>query len=235
MTLSYQIASRLSSADLTPVQTQSHFSRCIHDAFARFRPKRILETGTYFGTGTTMILASAIRATRLSDAIFYSIEVDPAHVRRASENLSRAGYRVSILNGLSVPRRLLPTVEQIERLFVRSVVADGIVVDHEEADRAGLYHRETDFPELPDDLLGKVLAEFEYRPDFVLLDSGGHMGHVEFRYLIDKLRGPCILALDDIHHVKHYRSFRDLSADDRFDLIAASEEKFGFCLARFSP
>jgi hypothetical protein len=236
MTLAYRIAGRMSPQDLTRVDTGSHFARCIGDVFARVRPRRIIETGTYLGTGTTMVIARALRDLALSEeSTFYSIEVNPKHAERAATTLKKAGYRVEILNGLSLPRGLLPTPEQIERMYVNSVVADGLVVDHEESDRAKLYHRETDFPELPDDLLGKVLAEFEYRPDFVLLDSGGHVGHVEFRYVIDKLRGPCVIALDDIHHVKHFQSFRDMRADDRFDLIAASEEKFGFCVARFNP
>ncbi len=225
----------MSPHDLTRIDAGSHFARCIRDVFARFRPKRIVETGTYLGTGTTMIIASAIRDLAIEDATFYSIEVNPAHAGKATDNLSRAGLWVDILNGLSVPRQLLPTMTQIEQVYVRSVVADGIVVDHEEAERARLYHGETDFPDVPEDLLGQVLAEFEHRPDFALLDSGGHVGNIEFRYLIDRLQAPCIIALDDIHHVKHYRSFQDLRADDRFDLIAASEEKFGFCIARFNP
>jgi hypothetical protein len=177
----------------------------------------------------------ALRELGVEEATFCSIEINPAHVRRAIENLAKHGFVVDILNGLSVPRALLPTVTQIEDAYVKHVLADGLIVDHEEADRARLYHRETDFPNLPEDLLGKTLATFEFRPDFVLLDSGGHLGHVEFRYAIDKLRGPCVIALDDIHHVKHYESFRDMRADDRFDVMFASEEKFGFCIARFNP
>jgi hypothetical protein len=235
MTLGYRIAGRMGAQDLTRIDTGSHFARCITDVFARLRPRRIIETGTYLGTGTTIVIARAIRDLRLDSSLFYSIEVNPKHVRRARQNLSRAGLGVEILSGLSIPRALLPSIDQIEQTYVKNVVADGIIVDHEEANRAQLYHSETDFPDLPDDLLGKVLAEFDYKPDFVLLDSGGHIGHVEFRYTIDRLRSPCVIALDDIHHVKHFASFRDLRADDRFELLVASEEKFGFCIARFNP
>jgi hypothetical protein len=235
MASAYQIAGRLSNADLTRIETASHFARCLGDLFAKFRPRRVVETGTYLGTGTTMIIARALQQWGPEDASFYSIEVNPVHAQKAEANLARAGLSVNILNGLSVPRALLPSLERIEQLFVKSVIANGIVVDHEEADRARLYHRETDFPELPDDLLGKVLTEFNYRPDLVLLDSGGHLGHIEFRYVIDQVRSPCLIALDDIHHVKHFRSFQDLRVDDRFELLVASEEKFGFCIARFNP
>jgi hypothetical protein len=142
---------------------------------------------------------------------------------------------VELLNGLSVPRRLLPTIQQIEDQLVRNVEDDGLIVDHEENDRAQLYYRETDFSDLPDDLLGDVLRRFDYRSDFILLDSGGHMGHVEFAYVIEQLRGKCYIALDDIYHVKHHRSFQQISSDRRFSLVAVSEEKFGFCIARFEP
>lgn len=235
MTRAYRVAGRMSSADLTRIDAGSHFARCIGDVFRRFRPRRVVETGTYLGTGTTLIIARALQELAADDAVFYSIEVNPKHAGRARESLGRAGLDVNILNGLSVPRDLLPPVEQIEHAYVQQVLADGLVVDHEESSRAALYYRETDFPDLPDDLLGRVLSDFDHRPDFVLLDSGGHLGHVEFRYTIDRLRAPCLIALDDIHHVKHYRSFQDLRADDRFDLLAASEEKFGFCIARFNP
>jgi hypothetical protein len=142
---------------------------------------------------------------------------------------------VELVNALSVPRALLPSIQQIESELVHSVLADGLVVDHEEPDRARLYFGETHFDQLPDDALGQAIAAFDGRPDFLLLDSGGHMGYVEFRYAISQLKGPCHIALDDIYHVKHHRSFQFIKSDARFQLVAASEEKFGFCIARFVP
>jgi hypothetical protein len=61
------------------------------------------------------------------------------------------------------------------------------------------------------------------------------MGHVEFEYVLPLLRGTCHIALDDIYHVKHYRSFKQVQSDPRFELVGVSEEKFGFCIARFTP
>jgi hypothetical protein len=234
--MSYRIASRLSNRkDLTLITVESQFARALKELFTRVRPRRIIETGTYRGTGTTAIIAGTIRDLFIEDAQFISIEVNPANVKRAKENLAKAGLSVEIINGLSVPRSALPSLEQIERELVQNVLADGLVVDHEEHERAELYFRETDFTGLPEDVLGQVLRRFDHRPDFVLLDSGGHMGYIEFRHVIDQLRGPCHLALDDIHHVKHHRSFQDIKQDPRFEVVATSEEKFGFCIARFDP
>jgi len=61
------------------------------------------------------------------------------------------------------------------------------------------------------------------------------MGFVEFQYLIQKLAGPCLIALDDIHHIKHHKSFQFMRRDSRFELLLESQEKFGFCIARFTP
>lgn len=232
----YRIAGRMSKDDLTVVPAHSQFARSIRRIFEQVRPRRIIETGTYRGTGTTTAIANALRELGLHDAIFHTIEVNPKNCQRAADNLLRAGFiNLRLHNALSVPRALLPTIEQIDDAFVKNVEADQLIVDHEEADRAKLYHGETDFPNVPDDMLGRLLREFDYRPDFVLLDSGGHMGFIEFNYVIEQLRGECVIALDDVQHVKHHRSFQRINDDPRFQIMAAGEEKFGFCIARFQP
>jgi cephalosporin hydroxylase len=234
--MGYRIAGHVSlKQNLTGVATESHLARCVRQLFAQVRPRRVIETGTYHGTGSTTIIASALRDAGIGDATFFSIEVNPHNYRKSLANLAKQNLAVSVLNGLSVPRQLLPSREQIEQHYVREVEADGIFVDHEEAQRAMLYHKETDYPDAPDDLLGRCLKNFNCRPDFVLLDSGGHMGHVEFRYVLPLIKAPCHIALDDIYHVKHHRSFQELGDDPRFELVAVSEEKFGFCIAKFMP
>lgn len=233
--MGYQIAGRVNPRkDLTKVGGESQFASAIGHLFGRLRPTKVIETGTYHGNGSTAVIASALRDVVGSGAMFYSIEVNPAFCDRARANLARQGLEITVLNGLSIPRALLPTLEQIASQFTEQP-RDDIYIDHEEADRAARYFNETHFPDAGDDLLGVCLKEFDYRPDFLLLDSGGHMGSVEFGYVLPLLRGPCHIALDDIYHVKHHGSFQKVQADPRFELIAVSEEKFGFCIARFTP
>jgi hypothetical protein len=241
---SYRVAGRVvSRRPLTGVGTESQFARCVSDLFAKIRPRKVIETGAYHGTGTTTIIAKALRQKRFfgmfyatpPDVSFVSIEVNPEHFRIATENLAKAGLKVEMLNGLSVPRSMLPTARQIEEQYVRNVESDGLFVDFEEQDRVKLYLEATDFPQLPDDLLGKTLQRFSYAPDFVLLDSAGHMGYVEFMYVIERLKAPCYIGLDDTEHVKHFRSLQHIRTDSRFELIVESDEKFGFCIAKFTP
>lgn len=223
--------------DLTQIQDGSQFETRLRELILTARPRSVIETGTYLGKGTTRIIAAAMRDAGLNDTAFFTIECNPDHHRQARVNLTQAGLLplVSTLLGLSVPRSLLPSLDKIHQDTVENPEGAGIFVDHKEHERATLYHRETDFPGIPEDLLGACLRETGYRPDMVLLDSGGHMGNVEFNYLIARLQGECIVVLDDIRHIKHHASFKQLQADRRFTVLTASDEKFGFCIARFTP
>ncbi|HUI10191.1 MAG TPA: glycosyltransferase [Bacteroidota bacterium] len=223
--------------DITAVRTDSAFARAVRSVFSGHRPSKLVETGTFIGKGTTTVIASALRDLGIADARFYSIEVNPGLHAIARKNLEASGLSpfVQLLNGLSVPRRLLPGRDDIEDRTVRNVGVEPVYVDHDPSDRVERYFAETDFPDVPDDLLGRVMSIFGGKPDFVLLDSGGHMGFIEFTYLLSLIRGECFIALDDIFHVKHQRSFRQMSSDSRFEIITSVREKAGFCIARFTP
>ncbi len=223
--------------DLTAVGKESEFGSAIHSLFKEIRPKKIIETGTYLGTGTTTIIAGSIKRIGIENAAFLSIEVNPLHIRHAYFNLQNNGLieNVKLLHGLSVPRRMLPTMQEIKDRTVENIEFEDIFVDHKEHERAMNYYRETNFSDVPDDILGKSLAQFQNKPDFVLLDSAGHIGYVEFQYLIQLLEGPCYIALDDIYHIKHHKSFLEMKSDPRFEIIVDSKEKFGFCIAKFNP
>lgn len=223
--------------DLTKIDTHSDFSTAIEAIFKEYRPLKIIETGTYLGTGTTKIISENIKNLGLQNTEFYSIEINPSHHSQAMTNITNSGLSdfVILLYGLSVPRKLLPTLEEIQKSTVEQVEYDDIFVDHYEADRALRYFEETKFEDAEEDLLGKTLKKFNYRPDFILLDSAGHMGEIEFNYLIDQLENKCIIALDDIYHIKHHKNFRRIQNDRRFEVLVYSKEKFGFCVAKFTP
>jgi len=224
-------------ANLTSIDRHSSFARSIADLFEQVRPERIIETGTFHGEGTTRIIASCLVDLKLEKARFLSIECNRQNLTLARANLAKSDLsdRVELVYGLSVPRRLLPSREVIEEKLVHNIGGDGIFVDHDAAERTQRYYAETGFRAIPEDRLGHCLALFNGAPDFVLLDSGGHMGNIEFNHLLEQLRVPCHVALDDINHVKHARSFRQILKDPRFSLTVAAPEKFGFCIARFVP
>jgi predicted O-methyltransferase YrrM len=227
----------VSSKDLTQIDEGSDFAAVIRQLVTTAKPRRIIETGTYLGEGTTRAIAGALSEVGDRDVAFFSIEVNRASLQQAAMNLHARGLLdwVRLLNGLSLPRECLPSQQTIQSALVDNPEFPDIFVDHREAQRAELYYAETNFLEVEDNLLVRVLEVFDYRPDFVLLDSGGHIGTAEFDFLIPKLRAPCFIALDDIYHVKHHRNFRLMQGDSRFSILVESKEKFGFCLAHFTP
>lgn len=170
-------------------------------------------------------------------SIFYSIEVNPKNYAIALRNLlqNKLFPYVRVLNGLSLPRDMLLTKEQIQKDFVDSCPDVDIFTDHEEWERSDNYYLETNHIDVPDNLLGLCLKQFDFCPELLVLDSAGHLGFIEFNYIISQLNSPCYLALDDIYHIKHHKSFTIMKNDARFKIIKSSKEKFGFCIAKFNP
>lgn len=214
--------------NLTAVQKNSEFERDLRALITKIKPRFIVETGTYLGQGTTRIIASALKDAGLNDTKFFSCECNPEHHRQALENLTSSGLLnlVRPLHGVSVPRSLLPDETAIRTETIDNI-GGNVFVDHHEENRIKLYLNETNYPAIAEDLLGACLRQCEGQPDLLLLDSAGHMGNVEFNYVLSLLRAPCYLALDDIRHVKHARSIEQMRDDPRFEYISVTEEKFG--------
>lgn len=223
--------------DLTEIEYEGQFARSIRDHFVLNKPKRVIETGTYHGNGSTRIIASLIKDIPINGAKFYSIECNEINVAIARENLSKAWLLdyVEILSGLSIPQESLPSEHDI-RNKIHAASLSKVKLDHEQDPSNGskYYLKETEKFSV-DNLLGELLSEFNNSVDFVLLDSGGHIGKIEFEYLIAQLKAPCFIALDDTRHIKHFESRKIIKNDKRFEIINDNEEKFGSLICKFTP
>jgi Predicted O-methyltransferase len=194
----------------------------IHDR----KPRSIIETGTYLGLGTTKILAEALD----KDYQCFTIESNPFSYAIACQNL-REYHGIRLLNGYSVPEKLMPTREGLIQ-WLDELDSLDIYVDFQEHERIDCYMREAGH-NVPYDMLGVCMRYF--RPDLVVLDSAGHMGFIEFCYVRSMLVRPCLFVLDDTNHVKHHQSLLWIKSDPHFTLLKESDEKFGFCIAAWSP
>jgi len=181
---------------------------------------RVIETGTYLGTGTTQAVWKGLEATGEQTRTFVSIEVNPDNHFHAVRN--NKGRKIDFLMGLSIPRESLPKRNEI----TFEGYDDSVIVDHNEANRAKLYYQETAH-NVPDRMLDKALVLTAYYPHLVILDSGGHVGMLEFDYLMSMVKGDLYLALDDTNHVKHFDTVKKIETDDRFTLTFQTDEKFG--------
>lgn len=196
------------------------------------KPKRIIETGTYLGLGTTKVVADALHA--LGEPYqFLTIEANPSSFAEACHNLGTYYPAVRALNGYSIPKTMLPSEEELIA-WLGSFGAEDVYVDFQDHERVECYMNEAGHL-VTDDLLRVCLRAFGYCADLIVLDSSGHLGFIEFNYVLSLLRSPCIFVLDDTKHVKHFQSLAQIKADSRFNLIKESDEKFGFCIAEWRP
>lgn len=213
------------------------FKEDIREYFEDFKPETILETGLYHGMGSTRIIAELIRDIPIPRAEFYSIECSKANIAIAKENLKHGDLlkHVNIISGLSIPKEMLPDEQDITNTIALAILAKA-KADHldDPKNAASHYLKETAQFER-DDRIGDIMKLFRNKLDFALLDSGGHMGKIEFDYLISNLRSTCVIALDDTRHCKHLESAAIIGTDPRFDILYECDEKNGSLIAKFTP
>lgn len=198
------------------------FKQQIGAVIREYNPQFILETGTYYGEGTTRAIIDA----KSPESRLISIEVNPEHYNKAFKNINDPN--TILLNGLSIPRDLLPKKLDLDGY------PDNVFVDHEAANRWQLYQNEVAHG-VKDNMINTAMGLLNtYRPDMVLLDSAGHIGTIEFDYLMALFRGrDMILALDDTMHIKHFKTTQKIAEDTRFTLLWETHEKFGSAIYKF--
>lgn len=173
---------------------------------------KVIETGTYFGLGTTKAVLEGFKSHGM-EYDFVSIEVNPEHHAQAKAN--NIGTDVKFVLGRSIPKSLEPVS------FSWDVPYD-IIVDHSEKDRERNYRMETNY-NVPDAVLS--IAK-DMKPELVILDSAGYMGLIEFKYLMSLLPDHSFfLVLDDTGHVKHYDTLQLIkSMPGKFQIYWESEQ-----------
>lgn len=204
------------------------FESAIRRAVARFKPRKILETGTYLGNGTTRMLYESLKEMGEPFELI-TIEVNPEYHRIAKERWKSAP-EVTCLLGLSILKNQLPDLAEIQRFYVDNETP-GIFHDHPRQIRAALYFAEANFPG-DDGLIVQTLRRFDWRPDLILLDSAGHLGFTEFVTVSSFVRHPFTLVLDDVSHLKHHKTMRDIAASSKWEIHETGHERFGWAICR---
>ncbi len=221
----------------------------LRETLSAFRPGVVVESGTYLGLGSTTLLAELLRdgfAPR--PPRLFTIEVSFAHWQQAARNLRRFRH-VRCLWGLSVDRQearhfilhdpvlnapesepdvYIDNLENPVRFYLDEV--DGKLLDPEAV--PGDFIRKTLFRER---WLQRLLGRYGAKRPLVVLDSAGGIGFLEFTTVTRLLRDhPYLLLLDDIDHLKHFRSRRAVHADPCFEVLG-EEPETGWLLARHNP
>ena len=202
--------------------TGTEFNTQLKKIIAERKPKMILETGTYLGNGSTRTILDAINENNL-DTKFFSIECNQSFIIQAEKNLRSHPKKsqLKIMHGLSVEFNDLP------KEITYADLPEDVIVDH--SDPSEYLH---EIRCRMDGIFKKIIA-LHGEPDFVLLDSAGHMGTIEFNCLMRLMTKPFILAIDDTKHFKHYRTLKEIKDDNMFKVITEGDEKFGFAICEY--
>ena len=214
----------------------------------------ILETGTHVGLGSTSFIAEIFTTQSLAPKKFVTIEASYSNWRKAKHNLQGFPF-VEPLWGLSTSRQEALNFMKNDAAILNHYNYPDIFIDEVEdpitfysAEIYGHLGRRMTNPieELRqfvdrrrfyagEDLLAHWLRVFRSYTPLVVLDSAGGVGYLEFN-TVQKimLTQPYVLLLDDIHHLKHFRSYRDVHASDKFEVLGENHEA-GWLLARYQP
>lgn len=187
------------------------------------RPGVCIETGTHIGLGSTQHLIYLAKSRPIRG--IYTLEISRTLHEMAKQNLHDVPL-VHCLWGLSVSKEAARAFIETDPLLRERGPEPDIYIDFLPDPVAG-YLQELDGAvggdveaPAPDDLLrALILQHRESRPLFCL-DSAGGLGLMEFQ-LVRNLMGsaPYGLWLDDINHVKHYRSMLEIRDDPRFSVV----------------
>ncbi len=83
-----------------------------------------------------------------------------------------------------------------------------------------------------ENLLEELINKYENANLFVILDSAGGVGYMEFQKVMSLLgKKSFYLMLDDTHHLKHFRSLRDIQQNPNFNILGVSKQN-GWCVAK---
>lgn len=178
------------------------YEKFISEIVKNHNIESIVETGTYDGMGSSQILAK-------TGLPFDTIECHAMNFIAAKVNLEKFKY-TRVHHAYS-----LPLNEMLE--FINSddwtnnteeMVKLGVKFDHDNP-RWYYKHELNDVVSKPpqEDLLTKLITNGERQ--LLFLDSSGGVGLLEFQKVISlprEILKEKVIMLDDINHIKHYRS-----------------------------
>jgi len=228
------------------------FISALDKLFAQNNITHIFESGTYNGTGSTTSLANAIEKSGKKITQFITVEINKKTYTDAVKNLARYPF-VTPVWGLTVG------FEQA-RKFIRE---DDVINNHQQYpdifidgidNPAKFYLKEIDGHCADTTLTGKIKTLFTGKSNvgveenlftkylvpmagnnpLILLDSAGGMGYLEFTLVLQIMKGhDFFIILDDIHHLKHFRSYAHIKEDNHFTMLDDSYGQ-GWAIAKYS-
>ena len=229
------------------------FKKMLDDLFRTEQVTCIFESGTFDGSGSTTTLATAVQKSGKEVNTFVTAEVDYRLFKKAKKNLAPFPFVIPLW-GMTVnfdeAKAFIEKDEAINNhhrypdIFIDDVVdpkgfylneLSGQLSKHHlrqsfKSRLSALFERRTET--FTEDLFQKYLPGMASGKTLVLLDSAGGVGYLEFNKVKNIMGDKTyFLVLDDIHHLKHFRSYRDLKTDSSFRILHENKAQ-GWVMAK---
>lgn len=208
----------------------------------------IIETGTYRGLGSTKMIAEAF----LNDEklkTFYTCEISYSFYKQAKQNLRKYNL-VKCIWGCSVDlNKAIDFVIKDEVIKNHHLYKDVFIDDINDPtsfylnelrgnllnSQQGFFYLLFNFKKRKDKLLEVLINKHTHQEILFVLDSAGGVGYFEFLTVVELMANKhYYILLDDIHHLKHFRSKEYILNAKDFHVWSISEEN-GWLLAEHKP
>ncbi|GAB3269237.1 hypothetical protein GCM10027347_39160 [Larkinella harenae] len=218
----------------------SLFQSTLRELFTRHIITTVIETGTFIGKGSTRTIANAFPANRPPQR-YFTIEANLAFHLLARFNLRHWGFVKPLWGATIAQEEALQFIQKDEAIHHHERYPAVFIDDIQNP--AGFYTAELEgklgshplvnltawfgktFLTRPEDLLHQLLLQWGDQRPLIVLDSAGGIGWLEYQTVRDTLgTKPYWLILDDIHHLKHFRSLTDVQNRPDFRVIEYSLE-----------
>jgi len=222
----------------------------LKDTIEKQKITHVLETGTYCGLGSTTFVSESFPSSN-PPKLFVTIEVNWVSWRQAKQNLRRFPFVMPVWGKTVAVDRALQFLERDDVLRKHNEYPDIFIDDTRDPLR--FYRNEIlgalgGIPKNPmqlirwpldrifsnagEDLLEKYLQKFQTKNPLIILDSAGGIGFLEFSIMQEVMQyHSYLILLDDINHIKHFRSYQHIKRDRQFSIIE-SDERQGWLLAK---
>jgi hypothetical protein len=210
------------------------FEQTVNSLIKKKNIEEIIETGTFNGLGSTTVFAKTKKRT-------ISIECSYEHYQQAKMNLKHFN-NVELYYGTSLPIEDMITfienddIYESDEFISHSLMGDyanhnvDIIKQAYKEEVSSSCSCNKSCSSGMENLLIKLIDND--KKQLVFLDSAGGVGYLEFKKFMsldkNKLKNK-ILLLDDISHVKHYRSVLWLQKNE-YDIVISEDERFAFCI-----
>jgi hypothetical protein len=169
----------------------------IYQTVIKYKPRTIVELGTWNGLGSTMCVIQALKDSKIEDTNFISVELYPDMFDEAKENLKNYKQYVNVLNGRIVD-------------YNDVFWFDHEIINFNEDEHARLYF-EKDLEYLKSQQ--SVLNEIPEHIDLLILDGGEYSTYPEWLKLKNRTS---TVVLDDTKTLKCSKIRKEILLENEF-------------------